>query len=312
VTFFLLAAYPPWNISPIEVTKPVKKVELFVLDTGPGGCGPVKMGFLIDLEPGWHIYWANSGDAGLAPSVRWTLPPGFKAGSLLHPVPRKSVQEDIVSFEHDGPVLLTCDITPPTSARPPATWEASAVLEWMACRESCITGETAIRSVFPPDAAALEKAGSLLKTFAPRFPRPLSEAGLSVDTAHATITGAEWLVEMVLSGPRAPEADDFLPYPLDDFVIAHSRITCRDGRIVLPLTPSRGPGAPPPHAYVDLAAEKEISLGRGKVLSLGLNVYNLFNSQRPVSFIKEDTELFGQVWGRQLPRWLQFKLTFRF
>ncbi|MDH4198698.1 MAG: hypothetical protein OEW05_14880, partial [Candidatus Aminicenantes bacterium] len=171
-----------------------------------------------------------------------------KAGPLQYPVPRKSVEEDIVSFEHEGPVLLICDITPAESTRLRDEWEAAAVLEWMACRESCITGETAVRTVYPPDAAALEKGRSLLKIFAPRFPRPLSAAGLSVDTARAELSGAEWRVEIVLTGPRAAEAGDFFPYPLDDFVIAHSRITCRGGRIIVPLTPSRGPGAPPPQA----------------------------------------------------------------
>jgi len=74
----------------------------------------------------------------------------------------------------------------------------------------------------------------------------------------------------------------------------------------------RGVRTTPAHAYVDLAVEKEISLGRGKMLGLGFNIYNLLNSQKPVSFIQEDTELFGQVWGRQLPRWLQFKMTLKF
>jgi hypothetical protein len=63
---------------------------------------------------------------------------------------------------------------------------------------------------------------------------------------------------------------------------------------------------------MDLLVEKEITLKEGLILAVGINVYNLFNSQRPISFVKEDTELFGQVWGRQLPRWLQFKLAFRF
>ena len=229
---------------------PVKRVELFVLDPGgsddPAGSASISMGFLIELEPDWHIYWTNPGDAGLAPSVRWTLPPGTKAGPLLHPTPRKSVEEGIVSFGHEGPVLLMCDITPAKSPRPRDEWEAAAVLEWMACRESCITGETAVKAVFPPDAAAREKGRSLLETFGPKFPRPLSEAALSAKVAGAERSGAEWLVEVALSGPRAREAGDFFPYPLEDFVISHPRITCRDGRMVIPLTPSRGAGSPPP------------------------------------------------------------------
>jgi len=43
-----------------------------------------------------------------------------------------------------------------------------------------------------------------------------------------------------------------------------------------------------------------------------VNAYNLLNNQRPVSFIKADTEVFGQVWARRLPRWIQFKAALRF
>lgn len=74
----------------------------------------------------------------------------------------------------------------------------------------------------------------------------------------------------------------------------------------------RGVRTTPPHLYVDLLIQKDFRLRRGVVLGLGVNVYNLMNSQRPVSFVKEDNSLFGQVWARQLPRWTQIKATIRF
>jgi hypothetical protein len=74
----------------------------------------------------------------------------------------------------------------------------------------------------------------------------------------------------------------------------------------------RGGRTTPPHLYIDLSAEKDIVLRKELVLSLGLNIYNLFNSQRPISFVKEETELLGEVWGRQQPLWLQLKAAIRF
>jgi len=74
----------------------------------------------------------------------------------------------------------------------------------------------------------------------------------------------------------------------------------------------RGGRTTPPHMYVDLAVEKDFRLRKGLVLGLGINAYNLLNSQRPVSFVKEDNSLFGQVWARQLPRWTQIKATLKF
>ena len=74
----------------------------------------------------------------------------------------------------------------------------------------------------------------------------------------------------------------------------------------------RGGRTTPPHMYVDLAVEKDFLLGRGLALGLGVNAYNILNSQRPVSFVQEDSSLFGQVWARQLPSWLQVKASLKF
>lgn len=74
----------------------------------------------------------------------------------------------------------------------------------------------------------------------------------------------------------------------------------------------RGGRTTPGHMYVDLMLEKDFALPRGFVLGLRLNVFNILNSQRPISFVKADTALFGEVWGRQEPRWLQLQAILRF
>jgi hypothetical protein len=74
----------------------------------------------------------------------------------------------------------------------------------------------------------------------------------------------------------------------------------------------RGGRTTPSLTYVDLAAQKEFRLKNDVFLALGVNVNNLFNSQQPVSYIKEDTELLGRVWARQLPRWVQLTASLRF
>ena len=69
----------------------------------------------------------------------------------------------------------------------------------------------------------------------------------------------------------------------------------------------RGTRKSPGHFYFDVAVEKSFPLGSSSsreplILSLRADIFNLFNSQKPISFVKEDTALFGQVWGRQQPR----------
>jgi len=69
----------------------------------------------------------------------------------------------------------------------------------------------------------------------------------------------------------------------------------------------RGRYETPDHSYLDLGFEKEfrlhsLRLPQAMSLTLRVDIFNLFNSQRPISFVKEDIPLFGQVWGRQQPR----------
>src|SRR5271154_4835750 len=43
----------------------------------------------LHSDPDWHTYWINPGDAGLATSITWTLPPGFSAGPIQWPPPEQ-------------------------------------------------------------------------------------------------------------------------------------------------------------------------------------------------------------------------------
>jgi hypothetical protein len=128
----------------------------------------------------------------------------------------------------------------------------------MACRESCVTGETGVEAAFPPDAATLAEGRSLLERFDHRFPRPLAASGLTLGPGRVSWNGSAWLVEVPLSGPRAAEAAAFYAFPVDDFVIDNAGVVCRDGRIVIPLVPSKGPGSPPPPAVSGVLIVGEI------------------------------------------------------
>ncbi|MFP4082285.1 MAG: carboxypeptidase regulatory-like domain-containing protein [Candidatus Aminicenantes bacterium] len=73
----------------------------------------------------------------------------------------------------------------------------------------------------------------------------------------------------------------------------------------------RGVRTTPAHVFVDFAVEKNFVLTEGFTAGLRLNANNVLNSQKPVSYVRADTDLFGEVWGRQNPRWLQFHVILR-
>ena len=47
---------------------------------------PFTVALRMAHQPGWHTYWVNPG-TGLATSLSWTLPEGFKTGPIQWPTP---------------------------------------------------------------------------------------------------------------------------------------------------------------------------------------------------------------------------------
>ncbi|NIN93162.1 hypothetical protein GTO36_09355, partial [bacterium] len=69
----------------------------------------------------------------------------------------------------------------------------------------------------------------------------------------------------------------------------------------------RGTRETPSHFYLDLGVEREfrlqsLGLSKNMVLALRLDIFNVLDSQRPISYVKEDIPIFGEVWARQQPR----------
>jgi hypothetical protein len=79
----------------------------------------------------------------------------------------------------------------------------------------------------------------------------------------------------------------------------------------------RGSRKTPPHAYLDVSLEKSFAipaagLFKNAALSVRLDVFNLLDSQRPISYVKEDVAIFGTIWARQQPRQARLSAKLKF
>ncbi len=95
----------------------------------------------LTMEEGWHTYWKNPGDSGLPTSVEWDLPEGFSAGEIQWPYPKKFESSGIVSFGYGDKVFLLTDMQVPAAAKPGTVARFSASVDWLACKEECVTGQ---------------------------------------------------------------------------------------------------------------------------------------------------------------------------
>ena len=133
----------------------------------PGGT--VRVGVRIRIDPGWHIYWSNPGDAGLATDVRLELPDGWSAGPLEWPAPKRFEQPGgIAGFGYEDEVVLAHEVNVPSGARGSVRIPVTA--SWLACREVCVLGEAHLEARIPAPASDAETGRRLLDGWARRLP----------------------------------------------------------------------------------------------------------------------------------------------
>lgn len=93
----------------------------------------------LTVDPGWHVYWLNPGEAGMPTSVTWELPEGFHAGALQHPWPISFTTGELKGYGHEGRVRYPVVVTAPKDFQGEAVLRGK--LSWLACNdESCVPG----------------------------------------------------------------------------------------------------------------------------------------------------------------------------
>lgn len=207
---------------------------------------PVDVAIVLESDPGWHTYWINPGDAGMATSVRWTLPDGWSAGELEWPAPARFREGDVATFGYEGTVWLISRMkTGPSRSGDSA--RLAARVEWLECREVCLPGAADVSLALP---------------FRNEPGRPLNAAAFAAARAKVPAPATGWRVvaawtpaRRLALGIRPPEgtrlAGDTLFFPERPGVLDPSgsaRLTGgAEGEYSLELSPARlTAGAPPP------------------------------------------------------------------
>ncbi len=132
-------------------------------------------GLYFKLEPGWHVYWKNPGDAGEPPHVKWTLPKGITAGPLQFPVPKRLPLGPLMDFGYEDEVLFPIQvIVAGGAASGPATLHAK--VDWLVCRGSCIPEKTELdltRPIASGSAGNVQPDQDIWARLANKLPPPL-------------------------------------------------------------------------------------------------------------------------------------------
>ena len=133
------------------------------------------VGLYFKLEPGWHIYWKNPGDAGEPPHIQWTLPAGITAGPMQFPAPKRLPLGPLMDFGYDDEVLFPLKLHVANSVKAgPVTLHAK--VDWLVCQDRCIPGKAELevqRNVYVGLYTILYSPDPLFKRSFDRIPKPL-------------------------------------------------------------------------------------------------------------------------------------------
>lgn len=164
---------------------------------------PLWVGLRLKMDPGWHTYWENPGDSGMSTRITWQLPPGFEAGPIQWPYPKKFFYPDTAGYGYDGETLLLAEIKPPADLSAGRPVSLKAAIRFVSCEEICVPGRAEELTLELPvqtnDPLKNTQWTSLFD--AAKHNVPVKESPWQI---QAFDEGAHWALRLVSSGGLTP------------------------------------------------------------------------------------------------------------
>lgn len=154
---------------------------------------PLLVGIQYEMKPGWHIYWRNPGDTGIATWAEVKGPQGWEAGPLGFPGPERiAAPGGLVNYGYTGTVTLLMPVEIKGGAKAAKGSTLEVQTGWLACTESlCVPGEATLKVSL--DGKADSKAAPAVSAAKTKLPGPLpAEAKISraADSLVVSVPGA--------------------------------------------------------------------------------------------------------------------------
>lgn len=233
----------------LAASEPLVRVDLVADAASTRAGATVTVGVRLRMAPGWHVYWHNPGDSGLAVSVDWQVPAGARVGDLRWPVPTRFAGAGMATYGYAGEAVLLAEITLPP-ALPAEGAVLAADVAWLACQEACIPGRQRATLTLPPGDGAPGDGAATIAGARAALPAPADPAVLDVASANLVGDGASRRLELRFRG-AAPR--DLLPPAIPGWVVDHGAIRVADGAAAIPLAAAGATGVPALRALAILA-----------------------------------------------------------
>lgn len=188
-------------------------------------------GIDMKMEPGWHTYWKNPGDAGMATKIEWQLPAGITAGDIQWPLPEKLPPVEVTTYGYKDEVMLLVPLTVETNSNlPMGQVDVKAKVSWLECKEVCIPADQTVDTKLNIGAETTASTDAAkIGEWRNGIPDLIKNGGISAwweepangDARSLILEWPEFLNgRMPVSEERLPtDVGDFYPAPQDRFEV---------------------------------------------------------------------------------------------
>lgn len=164
--------------------------------------GSIVAGLSLTLAPGWHTYWRDPGEVGVAPRFDWSASNNLAGLAISWPRPRLFEAFGSRSIGYDGTVVLPITLMPSDPARPV---DLALDVSFGVCSEVCVPDEVSVAGRFAPkpDAPDPEPIRAALAD-RPMTPREAGVKDVTCDLSEGA-DGLEMETVVTFDRPAAPD-----------------------------------------------------------------------------------------------------------
>ncbi|MCB9504322.1 MAG: thioredoxin family protein, partial [Deferribacteres bacterium] len=172
----------------------------------------VPMALRLSMDPEWHTYWKNPGDAGLPTTLSWELPAGFEASEFKWPYPERIVTPPLIAYGYSEEIFLLFDLKTPDDLQVGRDITLKATASWLVCNNICLPGEAALEITLPVKSETPSVDKKWLQAFVDtRAKLPIKNSGWAIE---ASVVDTQLVIQA--TPPNGLQVDlqelEFCPY----------------------------------------------------------------------------------------------------
>ena len=193
----------------------------------------------LKLSPGWHTYWKNPGDSGMAPEFNWQVPKRFAVSNIKFLPPSVLPFSDMVDYGYENEAWLFASVTAPSILPTNALSILTLKARWLTCKDVCIpeSGEFALTLPIASTTAIASNEARAIATALENMPVAVTPK------LNFYVAGGKIHFDLPLSDIASENIENVQFFPDSEGFIVNSasqKIEIHPDRISLILEPEEG------------------------------------------------------------------------